>query len=440
MKSTACIKTFGCQMNRSDSEALAFLLRSQGFLLVSDYKEADLILLNTCSIRKKAEEKAINLLRELSSLKKERPGLILGIAGCVAKRLDSKLLRLIPSLDLVLSPDNLGALPDLLERLKEERGPQVATGEARDFLPLSCSFREDGLTASLSVVSGCENFCSYCIVPYVRGKLRSRGLKEIAEEAGNLSKSGYKEITLLGQNICAYGRDLGSGENLASLLAELNRIDGIERIRFVTSHPKDLSDELIEAIGSLSKVCEHIHLPLQAGSDKILRLMRRGYTLASYKEKVGKLRLKMPGISITTDLIVGFPGETESDFKETLEAVKDLRFDACFTFAFSPREGTKAFDLKEGLVPDVVKKERLTRLIEISKEITRRKNESLCQSLLEVLIEGENPRTEKESMGRSRTDKIVFFPGNGQAKGDIVDVKITEASTYYLRGITTSTP
>ena len=439
MKSTACIKTFGCQMNRSDSEALAFLLRSQGFLLISDYKEADLILLNTCSIRKKAEEKAINLLRELSSLKKERPGLILGLAGCIAKRLDSKLFKLIPSLDLVLSPGNLGALPDLLERLKEERRPQVATGEARDFLPLSCSFREDGLTASLSIVSGCENFCSYCVVPYVRGRLRSRSLKEIAEEAGNLSKSGYKELTLLGQNICAYGRDLGSGENLASLLAELNRIDGIERIRFVTSHPKDLSDELIEAIGSLSKVCEHIHLPLQAGSDKILRLMRRGYTLDSYKEKAAKLRLKVPGISITTDLIVGFPSETESDFCETLKAVKDLRFDACFTFAFSPREGTKAFDLKEGLVPDVVKKERLTRLIEISKEITRRKNEDLCQSLLEVLIEGENPRTEKEFMGRSRTDKIVFFPRNGQAKGDIVNVKITEASTYYLRGITPST-
>lgn len=436
MKSAAYIKTFGCQMNKSDSEALAFLLRSQGFHLTSDLKEADLILLNTCSIRKKAEEKAVNLLRELSSLKKERPGLILGITGCIAKQLDSKLLKSIPSLDLILSPGNLGALPDLLERLKEEKKPQVATGEARDFLPLSCSFREDGLTASLSVVSGCENFCSYCIVPYVRGRLRSRNLKEIQEEAERLGRRGYKEITLLGQNICAYGRDLGHGENLAFLLEELNRIEEIERIRFITSHPRDLSDDLIEAIGNLPKVCEHIHLPLQAGSDKILRLMRRGYTLASYKEKVEKLRRKVPKISITTDLIVGFPYETESDFKETLEAVKELRFDACFTFAFSPREGTKAFGLKEGRLSDTVKKERLARIIEISKEISREKNEALCGTSLEILIEGKNPRTEKELRGRSRTDKVVFIPENGYAKGDIVEVRITEASTYYLRGIT----
>jgi tRNA-2-methylthio-N6-dimethylallyladenosine synthase len=345
----------------------------------------------------------------------------------MAQRLGDKLLKRFPELDLVIGPNMIGELSYILKHGKR----QAYTGFSECIYPKTYA-RSNKLKTYVSVILGCDNYCSYCIVPYVRGKPRSRDRKEIIKEIREYIDVGCKEITLLGQNILAYGRDIH--DSFERLLSEVNNVPNLKRIRFITSHPRDVTPKLIKSIAQLDKVCEHFHLPIQSGSNKILKLMNRGYTVEYYKDIVALIRQIYPEVSITTDLIVGFPGETEDDFYSTLELIKTLKFDAVFCFKFSPREGTPAERLPEQ-IPESEKLQRLEKLIEIQKQITTDKNRNLIGSIQEVLIDEKNPRDINSLLGRTRTDKVVSVPAEMCGIGDIVKVKIIEATTYTLKGI-----
>ncbi len=413
-------------MNMHDSERVLGLLSKRGYIPVDDPKEADLILLNTCSIREKAEQKFLSTLGRLKHLKNKRSDLKIGVLGCIAQQSGDKLRERAPYVDYVIGPQNIGRVGEALdseEGVFTEDNPEIALSE----IP---AYRESSVTAWVNIMYGCNNFCSYCIVPYTRGRERSRPASSIVREVEELIQQGYKEVTLLGQNVNSYNGDVTFPE----LLRMLNRIKGLERVRFVTSHPKDLGPELVRVMAESEKVCEHIHLPLQSGSDRVLKLMNRKYTLSEYMEKIGMLRDAMPDIAITSDIIAGFPTETEKDHQATLNALKEIEFDGIFAFKYSKRPYTRASTM-DGQLPEEVKSERLTEILRLQDEITEKKNQKLKATVQEVLVEGKNDNG--QYTGRTRTNKIVNFVSEGEINpGSLVKVLITEAHRHSLEGKT----
>ncbi|MCL2337610.1 MAG: tRNA (N6-isopentenyl adenosine(37)-C2)-methylthiotransferase MiaB, partial [Firmicutes bacterium] len=399
------IFTFGCQMNEHDSEHIAGLLEQIGYLPAEDQSEADVVVLNTCCIRETAESKVFGLLGRLGKQKKHRPGLMLCLGGCMSQQphMGARIKERFRYVDVVFGTHNIQQLPELIARAAAERRQVIevwpdSRGVSED-LPAK---RQPGVKAWVSITYGCNNFCTYCIVPYVRGRERSRTPAAVIDEVAALGRAGYQEITLLGQNVNSYGQDRSAGLDFAGLLAAVNQVDGIERIRFMTSHPRDFSDQLVTAVAELPKVCEHIHLPVQAGSNNILRLMNRGYTRENYLRLVDQIKSTLPGVALTTDIMVGFPGETEADFAATVDLVQRVEFDSAFTFVYNKRKGTPAAAMADQ-VPDEIKSARIQALIELQNEITKRKNKAEVGKVLECLVEGHSRANDTAMSARTRT-------------------------------------
>lgn len=428
MSKSFYIETFGCQMNVHDSEKMSGTLKSQGYSETDNPREADLIVFNTCSIREKAEQKFFSRLGRFKSLKKSNPNLKIAIAGCIAQQEGDKILRRTPYIDFILGPQNihlLGTVGTMRSHVVEcEENPLIAES---DYIV----DRKDHIKALVTIMYGCNNFCSYCVVPYTRGNEKSRPSAKILAEIEGLAREGFKEVTLLGQNVNSYRSDM----DFAGLLRNINKIEGLERIRFVTSHPKDLSDPLIAAMRSLEKVCEHIHLPLQSGSSRLLKLMNRHYSFTGYMKKIESLRKAIPSIAITTDIIAGFPQESEEDYEWTIRALKEVEFDGIFAFNYSPRPGTKAA-LLHGHIDECIKSRRLGEILDLQNSITDRKNKHLEGTIQEILLETETAGENKSHLtGRTRTNKIVNIPADGKAgPSDIVSVKIISVMRHSLEG------
>ena len=418
-------------MNDADSEVMERLLEREGYGKTDSLEGADVIILNTCSVRQHAEDRALSYMAALKRLRDENPSVVFVLAGCVAQRLKSKIFEKIPFVNIVLGTDNILELPKLIKEAIEKPKEKFLTTEVRRDLP---RFGEgfcnsSSLTGLVTIMRGCDNFCSYCIVPYVRGRERSRAISDIVSEVEQKGAGGCKEIMLLGQNVNSYR---SNSSDFADLLREVEKVDGLERIRFTTSHPKDVSEKLIDTIRDSSKICEHLHLPAQSGSNRILEGMNRGYTREQYLELIDKIKRKIPEISITTDLMVGFPGEKKEDFEDTLRLVRDVEFDAAFTFKYSTRPGTQAAKEKDD-VPLEVKKVRLAKLNELCEKMALEKNRRLMGKVEEVMVERLG-RKEKKLVGRTRGNKTVFFSGNGKDIGELVPVEIKEAYTWSLFG------
>lgn len=428
------ILTYGCQMNVRDSETISGLLEAKGYSAVDTPEEADLVVFNTCSVRHSAENRVFGKLGEIKKLKKANPELLIAFGGCMAQiPANQQRLKKI-GVDVLFGTHNIHELPQLIDEAiaMETRVYRVweKEGTITENIP---STRKQGLSAFVNIMYGCNNFCSYCIVPYTRGRERSRQPDDILNEIKSLGEQGYKEITLLGQNVNSYGKGLPNGIDFADLLNEVSGIQSIQRIRFMTSHPKDISDKLIHTIADNNKLCEHIHMPMQAGSNNILKSMNRGYSREHYLKLTRKVRDTIPGVAITSDLIVGFPGETEEDFRNTLEMVELVRFDAAFTFMYSVRSGTRAASM-EDQVPLTVKKERLQRLNELQYGIAATINKSLVGSVEEVLVEGLSKTNPHMLTGRTRNNRILIFSGEKHLIGSFISVKITRSTTFSLFG------
>ncbi|MBM4324701.1 MAG: tRNA (N6-isopentenyl adenosine(37)-C2)-methylthiotransferase MiaB [Deltaproteobacteria bacterium] len=429
------IETYGCQMNEHDSERMLRVLEGSFYLETKEPQEADLILINTCSVREKPEHKVYSALGRYKRVKEER-GAIIGVAGCVAQQEGLRLLDRVPYLDMVIGTHAISILPDLLRKVEstgkrvcetgfDEKGTYLKTIFPTDSLPKVKSF--------VTIMQGCDHFCSYCVVPFVRGREKSRPSAEILDEIRHLAERGVKEVCLLGQNVNGYGRGLDQEIGFPELLSRINEIEGIERIRFTTSHPKDLSNALIKAFSDLSKLCEHIHLPFQSGSDRILERMHRGYSIVSYLERIERLRAFRPEMAVTADVIVGFPGEEEEDFNQTLNLIRKVQFDDLFSFKYSTRKGTAAAQLDDQ-VEEKIKQQRLVVLQEIQREITLRKNLAVEGRTEEVLVEGISKQSDQDMTGRTRTNKSVNFQGDLQLVGKVVPVRITKGFAHSLRG------
>lgn len=430
------IWTSGCQMNEHDTEIMRALLEKEGYQWTPDPKDAEIVILNTCSVRKTAEQRALGFLGNLKHRKTKEPDLVVAVGGCLTQNPEVRdfLEKDASFVNVIFGTRNFHRLPEFLRETQQNKKRVIAdeTQDIPDSLP---AYHTSSVKAYVTIMYGCNNFCSYCIVPYARGREKSRPLKEIYEEVTQLADSGYKEVMLLGQNVNSYGKGLDGSVNFAKLLAQLDNIPRLARIRYMTSHPRDFTEELIETIASSRKVCEHFHLPIQAGSNRILELMNRGYTRERFINLTEKIRNRIPQASITTDIIVGFPGETEDDFRDTLELVEQVRFDAAYTFLYSPRQGTPAEKMPDQIPMDV-KKERMARLVDVQNKITLEHNLSLENQVVEVLVEGKSKKDPKHWSGRTRTNKIVVFQGedNQDITGRLVDVLITCARTWNLVG------
>lgn len=433
----ALIVTYGCQMNEHDSEKLLGMLKDMGYIETSDKEEADLIIYNTCCVRENAELKVYGNLGALKPLKEKNSDLIIAICGCMMQqpKIVEEIKRKYRHVDLVFGTHNLHNFPELLANCRQGDNMLIEVWEHEgEIIEGITAVRRYDIKAFVNIMYGCNNFCTYCIVPYTRGRERSREIKDIINEVINLAENGTKEITLLGQNVNSYGKTLTSKTDFADLLKELNNIDGIERIRFMTSHPKDLSDSLIDAMAKYHKVCEHIHLPFQAGSNSVLKKMNRKYTKEIYLELVNKLKEAVPDIALTTDVIVGFPGETEEDFMDTLDIVEKVRFDSAFTFLYSIREGTPAAKMDDQ-IDNKIKHKRFNQLIEKINIISGKINKNYLYKEVEILVEGPSKTDESKLMGRTRQNKLVnFVGGDSSLIGSLVKVKITEAKTFSLNG------
>jgi len=429
------IQTFGCQMNVHDSEQMAALLAQGGYKMTDNLKLADLILLNTCSIREKAAHKVYSVLGRIGKLKEQNPELIIGVGGCLAQHLGTKFHKRVAHLDFVFGTHNIHRLPEMIASVekKREKITNVDFHKSLNSIGIYVPPVNGSVVAFVTIMQGCNNFCAYCVVPYLRGPEISRPPDEIIEEIRKLADCGIREVTLLGQNVNSYGKTLGNGLNFTALIKKIGKITGIERIRFMTSHPRDLSEELINCFAEEGKLCEHIHLPIQSGSNRILELMNRGYTVEEYMKKVDHLRQLNPQISITSDIIIGFPGETQNDYQETIDMMEKIRFDSTFSFKYSERKGTAAERL-EGKIEDVEKQRRLEQLQALQDVHTLEKNIALEGSKQELLIEGKSKNSENELMGRAGSWKIVNFNGNQELVGKLVDVKIIKAYLHSLRG------
>ena len=422
--------TYGCQMNVADSERMAGLLKTIGYSLTDDLDAADLVLINTCCVRATAEDKVFGQIGRFKTLKRQKPALILGVTGCMAQKEGADLIKRAPHVDFVLGTGQSSEVARVVQSIELERKHIVDTSNVSGNIPSEVyPLRGGQVSTFVPIMYGCNNFCSYCIVPYVRGRERSRKPDEIIAEVRQAVAEGFKEITLLGQNVNSYA----GGMTFAELLAAVDKVAGVERLRFMTSHPKDLSDELISAIAGGEHICEHIHLPVQYGSDKILRRMNRVYSVASYLRLVEKIRAALPNVSLTTDLIVGFPGETDEDFKETLDFIRAVEFDAAFTFIYSRRSGTPAATFANQ-IDDETKHRRLNELMKVQNAISLDKNRALIDSVVEALVEGASKTDDKIFTGRTRSNKLILFAHGSEQAGDLVNVRITQAQTWLLKG------
>jgi len=431
------IKTFGCQMNEYDSDKMVDVLHaSEGLEKTDKPEEADVILFNTCSVREKAQEKVFSDLGRVRELKKLKPDLVIGVGGCVASQEGAAIVERAPYVDVVFGPQTLHRLPELIAQKRSTGKSQVDISfpeiEKFDHLPPA---RVEGATAFVSIMEGCSKYCSFCVVPYTRGEEVSRPFDDVLTEVAELALKGVKEITLLGQNVNAYLGKMGHSSELADfalLLDYVAEIPGIERIRYTTSHPKEFSQRLIDAYGKISKLVNHVHLPVQSGSDRILMAMKRGYSALEYKNIIRRLRSVRPDVSLSSDFIVGFPGEAEADFEQTMKLVQDLKFDNSFSFIYSARPGTPAANLHDD-TPQTVKLQRLQRLqAEIEAE-AQRISQYMVGSVQRILVEGPSRKNAAELMGRTENNRIVNFPGQPRLVGQLIDVRITQALPHSLR-------
>ncbi|HCY86444.1 MAG TPA: tRNA (N6-isopentenyl adenosine(37)-C2)-methylthiotransferase MiaB [Desulfobacteraceae bacterium] len=443
IKGKAYINTIGCQMNVYDSEKLAGILNAYGYEKTKDVDTADLVLCNTCSIRHKAEEKAFSFLGRFAREKKRRPGLITIMAGCVAQQEGEKAFGRLPHLDIVLGTQAFARLGTHLDALAAGKRRIVDTAESDvifEAMPDETAFDETAISKFVTIMQGCENFCTYCVVPYTRGRERSRNHAAIVEEITRLSESGIKEVTLLGQNVNSYGVKDGD-ISFPELLEKVSRVEGIQRIRFATSHPKDLSQELIEAMRDIDKVCNHLHLPVQSGANAVLKKMNRGYTRETYLARIADLKAACPDMALSTDIIVGFPSETQADFQDTMDLLRTVEFDSIFAFAYSDRSSAPAAKFPNQL-PEAVKMARLNQLLTLQETYTEKKNQALIGRDVKVLVEGESAKQRegfdhtdmKQMFGRSETNKIVHFPSNQAVIGDLVTIRIENAYPHSLWG------
>lgn len=434
------IKTYGCQMNERDSEIMAGQLDMLGYQPALTDRDADLIVINTCAVRGSAEEHAFGYIGQLRQLKDEKPDLTLAVAGCMAQEPGTIawLTKHAPQVDLVFGTHNLHQLPDLLEQAQATDDMVIdvwkSAGDVVEHLP---SHRKDGVKAFVNIIYGCDKFCTYCIVPFTRGKERSREIEPIVDEVRALAQEGFRDITVLGQNVNSYGHDLEPRRDLADLLLELEGIDGVRWLRYTTSHPRDFSQHLIDVIAGSKKITHHVHLPVQAGSNPILKRMNRKYTKEAYLDLIERVKEKIPDASLTTDIIVGFPGETEADFEETLDLVRRVRYDAAFTFIYSPREKTPAARWEgRDPVPNPVKKDRLNRLMELQYQISWEANQALIGKEELVLVEGVSKKNDRVWACRTHANKVVLIdrdPGE-DLLDRFVPVRISGAKTFYLTG------
>ncbi|MFZ7131211.1 MAG: tRNA (N6-isopentenyl adenosine(37)-C2)-methylthiotransferase MiaB [Eubacteriales bacterium] len=431
------ISTYGCQMNENDSEKLAGMLKNLGYIPTEDGYKADIVILNTCSVRENADDKVFGHLGLYKNIKKNNPEMILCICGCMMQQ-ESIVLEIkkkYKHVDLIFGTHNLHQFPELLSNYLERREMIIDVwDEGNNIIEDIPIDRKYPFKAYVSIMYGCNNFCSYCIVPYTRGRERSRELKSIVKEVQNLALAGCKEITLLGQNVNSYGKSLEIPLVFSQLLQELCKIEGIERIRFMTSHPKDLSDDLIQTIKNQEKICNHLHLPFQSGSTKILKLMNRKYTKEQYISLVDKIKEQIPGIALSTDIIIGFPGETDNDFNDTMDVVHACGFDSSFTFLYSVRTGTPAEKMKDQ-VDEKIKHERLDQLLKVQHEISKKNNLDYENKVVDVLVEGPSKNNPDKLSGRTESNKTVNFLGSKQDIGHIIKIQITEAKTFSLEGI-----
>ncbi|HEY0868436.1 MAG TPA: tRNA (N6-isopentenyl adenosine(37)-C2)-methylthiotransferase MiaB [Fimbriimonas sp.] len=439
-RGTYFIQTWGCQMNEEDTEQMGLYLQGIGFQPARSLLEAQVVLLNTCSVRKKPEDKAFSFLGELVELKQAKPDLILGVCGCMAQVRADEIRRRAPHVDFVLGTGNLALLPGLVEEAAQRRRFQkrLALPERKGAVVTEIPRREVGrapkLKSFVPIQYGCDKFCSFCIVPSTRGRERSRPVADILEEVARLVERGTREVTLLGQTVNSYGKNLLEGRvPFSRLLWQLSEIDGLERIRYTSPYPRDFKADLIETIRDCPKVMEHVHLPLQSGDDALLSEMKRAYTVDSYRRIVDQLRSTVPGVAITTDMIVGFPGETEEQFENSLKAMRELRFDGAFMFAYSIRPGTPAGD-RSDQVPEPVKKERLHRMIAMQNEITCEVNAGMVGRTVEVLVEGTSPKNPKRLQGYTRDFRMVHFPGSPERAGRLAAVKVVGSHQWGVTG------
>jgi len=426
--------TYGCQMNEYDSERVAGLLKAERYELTDRPEDADLILLNTCSIREKAEDKVFSQLGALKHLKRSRPSLIIGVMGCMAQLQKGRIQERAPYVDLVFGSPAIARVAELVERARQGRGPVLETGEGA---LVKITAHPDGsqrLKAFVTVMEGCEKYCTFCVVPTTRGRERSHPPEVIVEEIRDLADAGCREVTLLGQTVNAYGRDLSPPTDLAALLELVDAIDGIERIRFTTSNPYNLTSRMIRAIRDVPKVCEYLHLPLQSGSDRVLERMNRGYTRARYLELIAELQETVPDVALSTDLIVGFPGETDEDFARTVELVERVAYDNVFAFRYSRRPGTPAAEMADQ-VPDEVKAERNRVILETAGRVAAARSRRLEGRTMPVLVDGISRKNAGEVAGRTRCNRVVNFDAGGRdLLGRVVPVRIARALPHSLRG------
>jgi tRNA-2-methylthio-N6-dimethylallyladenosine synthase len=429
--------TYGCQMNESDTERINGQLEELGYKPAENMEDADIVIMNTCSVRQNAEEKVYGKIGEIKKLKEKNPHMLLGIAGCMAQENKGKLIERMPIIDFVMGPYHIHDLKDIITKetatgghvVKTERNPH----SVNDYSELH-AVRKSKIFAWIPIMQGCNKFCTYCIVPYVRGREISRTIPDICGEIRQLAKEGYKEITLLGQNVNSYGLDFRNGTNFADLIRAIDEIDGIERVRYMTSHPRDMTFDMVDAMAASPKVVRHMHLPVQHGSNEMLRRMNRGYTIEHFKELLAYVREKMPDIAVTTDLITGFPGETEAMHEETLKLLEDLRFDSAYTFIYSPRTGTPAARM-EDQIDDATKHRRLQELMDTENPISLALNKKMEGHTYEIIVEGPSKQDENHWYGRTSSNKMILFPHReGIHVGDTVKAKVDLAQTWVLKG------
>lgn len=432
----AFIQTFGCQQNEADSEKLSGMAEKMGYTICYEASEADLILINTCAIREHAELKALSITGQFKHLKVKNPDLLIGICGCMVSQEHRKddIKHKYPYVDFLFGTDMLYRFPEILYRTiadkKRKFYLEESDGNIAEGLPVR---RENRFKAWVSIMYGCNNFCTFCIVPYVRGRERSRNREDILNEIEQLANEGYKEITLLGQNVNSYGKDLNIDYDFADLLNDICKIDGDFLIRFMTSHPKDTTFKLIETMANNNKIAKQFHLPLQCGSDRVLKKMNRVYNKERYLELITYMRKLMPDIAISTDIIVGFPTETDDEFQETLDMLECVRFDSIYSFIYSRRKGTAAYDM-DGQIPEKIKSERFERLLDVQNHISNEKNQSYDNKIIRVLCEGKSKNDDSRYTGRNEKNRLVHFEADDSYIGKFIDVKITRAETYALFG------
>ncbi|MCB9540814.1 MAG: tRNA (N6-isopentenyl adenosine(37)-C2)-methylthiotransferase MiaB [Myxococcales bacterium] len=432
MSRSVFIETYGCQMNEADTELMFGLLRHRGYTVAENADDADVVLLNTCAVRERAEERVFGRLGWLKSLKERRPEVVLGVAGCMAERLRERLVERAPHVDLVVGPDAYRRLPELIDAgdLGEDAQIDVRLDRRETYHDVEID-RVPGVSGWITVQRGCDKFCTFCVVPFVRGRERSLAPEEVVEQARSMAGEGFREVTLLGQTVSSYYE---RGHDFADLLRMVHRVEGLHRIRYTSPYPNDFSDRLLDTLAELPRVARHIHLPVQSGSTRVLRDMKRGYTAEGYRDLIERVREKLPAHALSTDVIVGYPGETEEDFEATLELVRAVGFDFAFMFHYSERDGTYAARRRPDDIPIEVKKDRLKRLIEVQEAISKVRNAAMIGREVEVLVQGPTRRDPGQVIGRTSCFRTTILPADGLEAGALVPVRVTAATSHTIFG------